>query len=257
MSGSARKKRPRITAHRGLSWECPENTMPSYQAAIAEFPDYVELDYYTSRDGILFCMHDYVLDRYLAGQHPEYKGRPLNSFTLAELQQLDLGTWKHPKFAGIRIATLREVAELFAAKSNAGPCPELLLEHKTGSVDQTLDILKVFSSSDHYVVMSFDWNFLKELHARAPHIALVALGGGANLTAETIREMKSFGAMAAHWNDQITRSQVQLLHDVGMEAWIYTLNTELAFYGALAIGLDAVTTDRCDFARVFFNSHPL
>lgn len=255
MSDELSARRPRITAHRGLSWDYPENTLPSFQAAIDAGPDFVELDFYTSKDGVLFCMHDETLDRYLAGQHPEMAGKHVGDFTMSELRQLDVGVWKDQNFAGTGVATLTDVVTLFARRAEKGACPKLMLEHKTGSVEQMLNVLKAFASPEQYVVMSFDWDFLREVHAKAPQITLTALGGWGEhsvVTPELVREMKRFGATAGHWWDRMTSAEVKFLHEAGLEAWMYTLNTELAYRGAQAMGIDAITTDRCDYAKAFF-----
>jgi hypothetical protein len=52
-----------IVAHRGNSSVAPENTLPSFQAALDVQADLVELDYHHSADGALVVIHDEILDR--------------------------------------------------------------------------------------------------------------------------------------------------------------------------------------------------
>lgn len=47
-----------VIAHRGASWELPENTLPAFERAIAVGADYVELDVHAARDGSLVVCHD-------------------------------------------------------------------------------------------------------------------------------------------------------------------------------------------------------
>jgi glycerophosphoryl diester phosphodiesterase len=47
-----------VIAHRGASWDEPENTLPAFERAIADGADYVELDVRADRDGRLIVTHD-------------------------------------------------------------------------------------------------------------------------------------------------------------------------------------------------------
>ena len=47
-----------VTAHRGNSGECPENTLAAFRSAIAAGADWVELDVHRTRDGKLVISHD-------------------------------------------------------------------------------------------------------------------------------------------------------------------------------------------------------
>jgi glycerophosphoryl diester phosphodiesterase len=47
-----------VIAHRGASWELPENTLPAFERAIELGADYVELDVHADADGRLVVTHD-------------------------------------------------------------------------------------------------------------------------------------------------------------------------------------------------------
>jgi glycerophosphoryl diester phosphodiesterase len=47
---------PLVIAHRGASWELPENTLPAFERAIEEGADYLELDVHAA-DGKLVVVH--------------------------------------------------------------------------------------------------------------------------------------------------------------------------------------------------------
>jgi glycerophosphoryl diester phosphodiesterase len=49
---------PLVIAHRGASWDEPENTLPAFRRAIDVGADYVELDVHAARDGTLVVVHD-------------------------------------------------------------------------------------------------------------------------------------------------------------------------------------------------------
>lgn len=235
---------PKVTAHRGLAWQYPENTRISFAAAIEHKPDYVELDFRTTADGHLVCMHDGQLDRYLKDQKQHLKGKPIESMTLKVLENIDMGSWKSSRFAKTPIATLKQVIALF----NQPGMPILMLEHKSGSVDQLLTELAAFRDSSQYVIQSFDWDFLKRLHRQNLSIRMAAISGG-QMNDTIIPQVKAIGCYAVHWNGQITRKNVFALHHVGLEAWCYTFNHPRQWDHAMELGLDAITTDRCDVLR--------
>jgi glycerophosphoryl diester phosphodiesterase len=49
---------PLVIAHRGASWDEPENTIPAFERAIEVGADYVELDVHAAKDGRLVVVHD-------------------------------------------------------------------------------------------------------------------------------------------------------------------------------------------------------
>jgi glycerophosphoryl diester phosphodiesterase len=47
-----------VLAHRGASWDAPENTLEAFELAIEQGADYVEFDVRTAQDGTLVLAHD-------------------------------------------------------------------------------------------------------------------------------------------------------------------------------------------------------
>ncbi|KAF9624560.1 hypothetical protein IFM89_011734, partial [Coptis chinensis] len=54
--------RPYNIAHRGSNGELPEETAAAYMRAIEEGADFIEGDILASKDGVLICFHDVILD---------------------------------------------------------------------------------------------------------------------------------------------------------------------------------------------------
>ncbi len=123
-------------AHRGASGYAPEHTLASYRLALEMGADFVEPDLAITKDGVLICLHDPTLDR-TTNVEELFPGRSstvtwegktvtswlANDFTLAEIKQLDAGSWFDPKFKGERIPTFDEAVAL--VKGKAGLYPEL------------------------------------------------------------------------------------------------------------------------------------
>ena len=99
------KEKPLNFAHRGASGHAPANTMAAFLLAAEMGADGIELDVHLSADVELVVIHDHAVDSTTDGQGP------VSALSLAELQQLDAGSWFAPRFAGERIPTLRQVLE--------------------------------------------------------------------------------------------------------------------------------------------------
>jgi glycerophosphoryl diester phosphodiesterase len=108
--GARARKVREVIAHRGGTVDRPENTLASCRRAIEVGATVTETDIRTTRDGALICMHDADVSRTTNG-----KG-PVSEKTLAELRELDAGSWFNPTFKGERIPTLRETLELCKGK---------------------------------------------------------------------------------------------------------------------------------------------
>ncbi len=87
--------RPRIIAHRGAAMLAPENTLASARLATELGAYGLEGDIHISRDGVPFLMHDNDLARTtnVAEVFPLRQADRAESFTLAELKQLNAGEW--------------------------------------------------------------------------------------------------------------------------------------------------------------------
>ena len=93
-------------AHRGAMKTHPENTIPSFKAAIDAGAQMLELDVWLSKDGQMVVIHDDTVDR-----TTDSSGK-VSELTLAEIKKMDAGSWKSPEFKGIQIPTLEEVLKI-------------------------------------------------------------------------------------------------------------------------------------------------
>ena len=100
-----------IVAHRGASFDAPENTLAAFRLAWEQGADAVEGDFYLTADQQIVCLHDKDTKR----TAPNQTSRVVSKSTLAELQQLDVGSWKAEKYKGEKIPTLQEVLKVIPA----------------------------------------------------------------------------------------------------------------------------------------------
>ena len=195
--GAAQSTRVRkqLVAHRGASAYAPEHTLAAYRLALEQGADYVEQDLAVTKDGVLVCIHDLTLDRttnveeVFPDRFSEEKssGNPVrrwlvNDFTLAEIKQLDAGSWFNAKFAGARIPTFQEAIDV--VKGNAGLYPELkdpeFYRMRQVSPEKLLaDALRknglVADPKTPVIVQSFDDTTIKLLAKELPQVPRVFL----------------------------------------------------------------------------------
>lgn len=98
---------PIVVAHRGAPSTHPENTLPSFEAAIAMGALIVELDVRVSADGVPVVMHDPTVDRTTDGSGA------VNEMTAAQIASLDAGTPEVPA----KVPTLAEVLDLLSGRA--------------------------------------------------------------------------------------------------------------------------------------------
>ena len=77
-----------IIAHRGASYDAPENTLESVRLGWEQKADAVEVDVFLSKDGEVVLHHDATTKK-IAGVDRKVAGQPF-----AELRQLAVGVWK-------------------------------------------------------------------------------------------------------------------------------------------------------------------
>ncbi|HYP44060.1 MAG TPA: glycerophosphodiester phosphodiesterase family protein [Propionibacteriaceae bacterium] len=121
----------RIFAHRGFSSRQPEMTLAAYQEAIdwslqEGVPLGLECDVRLTADAELVCLHDATL-----GRTSDAVGL-VSNWTLAELRQLDFGSWwvQDPGPAQRALVTLAELLDLVRDARARGAEVSLAIETK-------------------------------------------------------------------------------------------------------------------------------
>jgi glycerophosphoryl diester phosphodiesterase len=141
-----------VVGHRGNAAHAPENTIESFQQAVAIGVDALELDVHLSADGHVVVIHDSTLDR-----TTDRSGR-IERLTLAEIRGADAGARytadhgaSHPyRGSGIQVPMLDEVLETF------GEMP-LLIEIKTPAASAaTRQAVERHKAQHRCIVAAFD-----------------------------------------------------------------------------------------------------
>lgn len=104
-------ERPSVVAHRGLRLHVPENTLENFRVCL-ELRMGFEFDVQATSDEQLICIHDATVDRTTSGS-----GKVVE-MTLAEVRELEAGSWFDRQFQGAKIPTVDELFALLAEYPN-------------------------------------------------------------------------------------------------------------------------------------------
>lgn len=150
-----------VIAHRGASGHAPENTLAAFRKAVGLGATFIETDLQLSRDAHFVAIHDSTVNRTTNG-----KGA-VHDLTLAQLRQLDAGSWFGSQFSGERIPTLEEILQ-FSQKNDVVFYLELKPSGAWGGEHALIGELRDSEEIARMVVISFDASMVLNLHTIEP-----------------------------------------------------------------------------------------
>jgi glycerophosphoryl diester phosphodiesterase len=236
---------PLVVAHRGASGAAPENTLPAFELAWELGADAIEGDFRLTADGHIVCIHDANTDRV------SEKNLSVGDSTLAQLRELDLGSWKGEQWRGTRISTLGEVL------ASIPPEKKIFIELKAG-----IEILPALLASittsplepSQIVVIAFDDTLIAALKAQAPALTACWLSGfkqsetgvwspSRESMLETLASCSADGLGSSR---EIPADFVSALHDAGLIHDVWTVDSLHLARKFAALGTRAITTNYPD-----------
>lgn len=233
-----------IVAHRGSSGNRPENTLPAFAEAVRVKADIIELDVHLSKDEQLIVMHDDTVDRTTNG-----KGR-ICDLTVAQLKELNAGSWFSDEFKAAKIPTLKEVLDLLAAKNYRGILTvELKTDHYTypGIEEKTAALLNSQSWPFTHWYCSFNIDSLDRIHAIDPEAQLnFIMGKAADKPALALHRPYIEGLHPAYgWIE--ANPETAAAFPISLRPW--TINEEALMRTCLRLGVTGIITDFPERAR--------
>ncbi len=209
--------------HRGAKGYEPENTLISFEKAIDLNVDGIELDVHLSLDGEIMVIHDETIDRTTNG-----KGF-INKLTGLELKKY-------------KIPTLFEVLNLVNRRcfinielkgiETAKPVNDLINHYISNKKWELNDFL----------ISSFDWKMLEEVHLLNPKIRIGVL------TEESIEEALAFAkkikAFSIHPDYALlSKENVALVQENGFKVFPWTVNSAEAIQKIKSFNVDGIISD--------------
>ncbi|MQA89495.1 MAG: glycerophosphodiester phosphodiesterase [Gemmatimonas sp.] len=244
---SADLRMPEIVAHRGASFDAPENTMASIQLAWALDADAVEFDIFLTADDEIVLFHDQNTSR-ITG-----RDGVVEELTLAQLRELDYGAWKAPQWRGESIPTLRDaLATLPEGK-------RFIVEAKS-DVRIVEPMLEVFDEVPHhphqFAVIAFSYDVAaetKRLRPRTPVYWLVGFeqdeqtGEWTPSMEDVVRQARAAnlnGVNLSFVGPATDGEDVALIREAGLGFYVWTVDDVDDAQRALELGVDGLTTNR-------------
>ena len=235
-----------LVAHRGASFDAPENTLAAFELAWERGATIVEGDFFLSVDGEVVCTHDKTTGRFAQ------EDIQVAEATLAELRVLDVGSWKDAAFAEQRMPTLSEVLETVPSNGT------LYLEVKAGAEVLEPARLAIEASGvrpDQVMIISFHQEVISAARTVLPNVRSSWITGfeknqdntwspsRAEVFA-TLAEVGADGLCAEAEPAMMTTKFVAELHQRGYSVNTWTVNSAKRAQLMANRGVDTVTTDR-------------
>lgn len=254
LAGGASLRAAQIVAHRGASYDAPENTLASARLGWEQGADAVEVDIHLSRDGYLPVLHDPNTKRTTG------RDAAIKDLTLEEIRALDAGTWKDARFAGEGIPTLDQVIALLPAGKR------LFVELKTGPEvvpELARCLARTGMSGSTVTIISFNYETLLEVRRQLPDYPtqylvsyrvpdpkappakpqptldeVIAQARAARLTGLDLRHT---------W--PLTPEDVARIRAAGLELHVWTVDDPAIARRWIGLGVDSITTNRPGWLR--------
>lgn len=213
-------KLPQIIGHRGAAGYAPENTLEGIHTAADMGVEWVELDVKLTKDEVPIIFHDDTLERTTNGS-----GNVADK-TLAEIKELDAGSWFSDSFMGAAIPTLEEALEVIIDRGlglnlEIKPCPGREVE----TAEAALDVLsQIWDDHNKLLISSFNHACLETAHGMAEdwHRGLLLPEEFPENWAELADYLK-VSSINLNGND-ITQEQIESVLSLELPILAYTIN---------------------------------
>jgi glycerophosphoryl diester phosphodiesterase len=242
-----------IVAHRGASFDAPENTLAAFQLAWEQNADGVEGDFYLTKDNQIVCIHD--KDTLRTGG----KKMVVADSTLEDLRSLEYGSWKEEKFRGEPIPTFVEVMKIIP------PGKRFVIELKTGPeivpfLKDQLDLFKPHSKD--LLIIAFNQETVAACKETLPEVTAHWLTGykqdkktgswtpTLDEVVAGLKKSKADGLGVQGNREIVTASFVETLRTHGLKefhVWTVDLPEDASYFKSL--GAMGITTNRPAFIR--------
>lgn len=236
---------PTIFGHRGASAYAPENTLASFQLALRQNADAVELDAKLTSDGQVIVIHDQTVDR-----TTDHTGR-VRELPLAEFRQMDGGSHFDVAFRGEPVPTLEDVFQavgqltyINVELTNYASVLDELPEKVAELVNRYHLNQRVLFSSFNPIAL----HRIPRLVPDAPIGLLAGRGASGALARSFLSKVLPLNSLHPEKSD-VTPRLVQNAHKRGQKVFVYTVNRQEDMIKLFQMGVDGIFTDDPVLAR--------
>lgn len=230
-----------VTAHRGDSDACPENTLRAFASAIAVGADWIELDLYLTKDRQLVVSHDRD-----TGQTGDKRLSVTNS-TYAELLTVDVATgFRKRKNLSVaecppdRIPLFSDALKLVMRQTRT----RLSIQPKDECVQAAFDVIRALNAEKW---VGFNDGSLNKMRQVKTQCKTVPVFWDRNADADIEKDIliareEGFESLVVHQKG-LTKEKVDKIRKAGLEVGVWTVNDEATMRRFLAMGVERFYTD--------------
>jgi glycerophosphoryl diester phosphodiesterase len=258
-----------LQGHRGARGHLPENTLPSFEHAIALGVDTLEMDVGVTRDGVVVVHHDRRLNPDVArgpdGQWVSAPAPTIHSLTYDELRRYDVGRIRpaseyarrfpqQKPLDGTRIPRLEEVLRL-------SPKVRFNIETKLApeAADETLapepfaralitEVRKAGVAA-RTTIQSFDFRTLDVVQREAPEITTAYLTSGKKGASVPRAVHDAKGKIWSPDYRDVDADSLGVARALGVKVVVWTLNEPGEIARLLDMKVDGIISDYPDRVR--------
>jgi glycerophosphoryl diester phosphodiesterase len=249
LAGSPPLTAVEIIAHRGASFDAPENTLAAFKLGLKQKADANECDVYLTKDGKIVVIHDGDTARTVGVTNK------ISAHTLKQLRKLEVGQWGQWKGKGFseRIPLLSEVLRLTPKGKR------LFIEIKCGpeilpELERVLH--RAGKQPAQTAIIGFGYETVRQAKARFPKLEvswLVSSDKEKKFPAieELIQKAKAAGLDGLDLNHgfPIDKAFVQKVHAAGLKLYTWTVDDPEVARKEADAGVDGITTNRPEWLR--------
>jgi glycerophosphoryl diester phosphodiesterase len=228
--------KPKVIGHRGAAGEAPENTLASFELALTQRVDGIELDIHLTKDGEIIVCHDPTIDRTTNGSGS------IVGMETDEIKRFDAGGWFSQQYAGESIPTLTEVFDL--VPDNIMINIEIKYAYQGLLETLLLDFLRKRNRLEHVVISSFDHKCIQRIKKAEPAVK-VGLLYAANLFDHAgYANQLGVDVYSIHPHFQlIEKEDVLNANAAGLRSYPFTVNLEEDYRKMMEFGVSGIITD--------------
>jgi glycerophosphoryl diester phosphodiesterase len=229
-----------VTAHRGSSAVAPENTMAAVKLAIEEGADWVEIDVQETADGEVVVFHD---SDFMKVANKDLK---IWDATMADLKDIDVGSWRSEDYKDQRVPTLGEVLD--TCKGRVGVNIELKYygDHAVQLEQRVVEVVEAHGMASDVVIMSLKVDAVEKMKETRPDwkvglLMSVSAGDLENVNADFLAVNASFA----------DREFIRSAHNAEKrkDVYVWTVNDAATMSIMISRGVDSLITDKPALAR--------
>lgn len=230
-------------AHRGESYDAPENTLDAIILAWERNDDAAEIDIQLSKDGEIVVFHDINTKR-ITGIN-----KKVCELTLEELRLLDVGSYKGEKWTNTRIPTFGEVLQTIPSGK------KLFAEIKS---DESIlpfiaqNLKKYHHYSDNIILIDFNIQTAKKAKILFPDLTVLwiydltspkfTMPDITHLIERT--EENGLDGLDVSACDSISLEFSKILKEHNLQLYVWTVNDPMEAARLISTGVDGIASDR-------------